>query len=306
MIAPLEERLDLTPDQFRAIFARPVSYHKLLAIAGGSVSAGVFLSQLVYWTDKGRDPDGWIYKTLDDWWAETALGRYELKTVRNALTARDLIEEKLSGVPARLHYKINWEAMKPALAKAIVTHRDGMSKRGAPTNQFVASPHTGEATSKDEALPRAIYRAESTTESTTTIATSDLFSNGHRPIQTVVVASSLAMEGDEPRDIVDKLTEEFGLSIPQGRGVEAHLGSKGAGYVIAKAEIVRNKKGVKNLAGAFMKALIEDWKRPKTSELKAVKKSAERPDYLYEEMTDEQIEANRQLAAELKARVHKV
>jgi hypothetical protein len=47
MIAPLEERLDLTSDQLRAIFARPVAYHKLLAIAGGSVGAGVFLSQLV-------------------------------------------------------------------------------------------------------------------------------------------------------------------------------------------------------------------------------------------------------------------
>jgi hypothetical protein len=85
---------------------------------------------------------------------ETALGRYELKTIRNALTSRDLIEEKLAGVPARLHYKINWETMKVSLAKAIVTHREGMSKRGAPTNQFVALPHTEDATGKDEASPR--------------------------------------------------------------------------------------------------------------------------------------------------------
>jgi hypothetical protein len=275
MIAPLEERLDLTSDQLRAIFARPVAYHKLLAIAGGSVGAGVFLSQLVYWTDKSNDPDGWIYKTLDDWWVETALGRYELKTIRNALTSRDLIEEKLSGVPARLHYKINWETMKVSLAKAIVTHRDGMSKRGAPTNQFVALPHTGDATGKDEASPHPTYRAESTTESTTTTrATSELFANGHSRGEPVVVVSSLASEGDEPRDIVDKLTEELGLSIRQGREVEALLASRGAGYVIEKAEIVRNKKGIKNMAGAFMKALSEDWKAPKSSNEQKVSKTA--------------------------------
>jgi hypothetical protein len=113
---------------------------------------------------------------------------------------------------------------------------------------------------------------EPSKKTTTTRATPDLFTNGHRP-NPVVVASSLAMEGDEPRDIVDKLTEEFGLSIPQGMEVETHLASKGAGYVLEKAEIVRKKKGVRNLAAAFMTALADDWKAPKSiSEQHPVKK----------------------------------
>jgi hypothetical protein len=74
--------------------------------------------------------------------------------------------------------------------------------------------------------------------------------------------------------MVDKLTEEFGLSISQGRDVEMHLAGKGAGNVIEKAEIVRTKKAVKNMAGAFMKALSDDWHRPKSiNEQKPVKKT---------------------------------
>jgi hypothetical protein len=44
---------------------------------------------------------------------------------------------------------------------------------------------------------------------------------------------------DSARDSFDKLTEEFGLSISQGRGIERLLAAKGAGYVLQKAEIVR-------------------------------------------------------------------
>jgi hypothetical protein len=52
-----------------------------------------------------------------------------------------------------------------------------------------------------------------------------------------------------------------------------HLAAKGGGYVIEKAEIVRTKKAVKNMAGAFMRALADDWKAPKSiSEQRPVKK----------------------------------
>jgi hypothetical protein len=144
----------------------------------------VFVSHLIYWSDKTDDPNGWTYKTLDDWWAETALGRYQLKTIRNALIARKLIEEKLCGQSARLYYKIAWNTLQIALAKAVQTHQEGMSKRGAPANQYVAQPQTGmwhshkqdggDATDKHEALPQTPYRSESTTENTTK-------TNGSRP-----------------------------------------------------------------------------------------------------------------------------
>jgi hypothetical protein len=206
----LEGKLNLSAEQLRSIFARPVAYHKLLAIAGGSVGAGVFLSQLIYWSERTKDGDDWIYKTLEDWWAETALGRYELKTIRNALLARKLIEEKLSGVPARLHYRLNWEALQAALAQAVKTHRDGNSKRGEPTNKFVALPHTCDATSKSVAPPQPSNRSESTTESTTT--TFAPHSHPDAASRRVVVASFWPTQEHEARDIVDQLVNNLKLS----------------------------------------------------------------------------------------------
>jgi hypothetical protein len=75
----------------------------------------------------------------------------------------------------------------------------------------------------------------------------------------------LASEDKDPRDIVDKLTDEFGLSRSQSRLVEDYLNNRGSGYVLEKAAIVRSQPR-KNLGGAFEKALEDDWKAPKASE----------------------------------------
>ena len=283
----LEERLNLTTEQLRAIFARPVAYHKLLAIAGGSVGAGVFLSQLIYWTDKTKDPDGWIYKTLDEWWAETALGRYEIKTIRNTLVERTLIEEKLCGVPARLYYKIDWLTLQTALAKALVTHRDGMSKRGAPTNKYVALPQTGEATAKNEAEPQPTYRAESTTESTTTIPPT----NGNNPHPEESSSFSLA-----------SLLKEFGPFNAKQRREIADRHERDPDYVLSKAAIVRSEPRA-NAARAFMAALRDDWQPRKV--IAKPKKEKPRPviQEPVEEPALEELDKRRQLIAAMKAEV---
>jgi len=89
----------------------------------------------------------------------------------------------------------------------------------------------------------------------------------------VVVVSSLASEDKDPRDIVDKLTDEFGLSRSQSRLVEDYLNNRGSGYVLEKAAIVRSKPR-KNLGGAFEKALKDDWKAPKPSAPSELQKSS--------------------------------
>ena len=42
---------------------RPIAYHASLARALGSVTAGVFLSQILYWQPRSRDTEGWVWKT---------------------------------------------------------------------------------------------------------------------------------------------------------------------------------------------------------------------------------------------------
>lgn len=100
-----------------ALGSRIVAYSVRYAqLAGGSVTAGVFLAQLIYWADKGADPDGWIYKTQPDWTDETGLSRSEQEIARRKLRDAGVLEEWRRGVPARLYYRVDWDGLIAALA----------------------------------------------------------------------------------------------------------------------------------------------------------------------------------------------
>jgi hypothetical protein len=99
---------------------RPVAYHPDVARICGGVKAGVFLSQLLYWSDRGKRNDGYIWKTQEEWEQETALTRREQETARRELKQRGLIDEKLQGVPAKLYYKINTDKLYELLSEYYV------------------------------------------------------------------------------------------------------------------------------------------------------------------------------------------
>lgn len=77
------------------------------------------LSQAIYWTKKtaqmnGRE-DGWFWKTQAEWEEETGLGRREQETARKYLEESGVIEQKRQGVPAKLWYRVNKEALDERL-----------------------------------------------------------------------------------------------------------------------------------------------------------------------------------------------
>jgi len=110
----------MTESLVRALLKdRPIAYKPILARALGGVTVGLWVSQLIYWSDKGRDPDGWIYKTYIEWEAETAMSRGELDGARKRAGMLGIVEEKLAQVPARLHYRINWERLEELLAAQV-------------------------------------------------------------------------------------------------------------------------------------------------------------------------------------------
>ena len=86
---------------------RPIAYHAVLAKAVGSANAGIFLSQLLYWTPRAHDKNGWIYKTQQDIYEETALTRREQETARRMLKTVKVLEEKRAGVPSRLFFRVD-------------------------------------------------------------------------------------------------------------------------------------------------------------------------------------------------------
>lgn len=77
-------------------------------IAEFGPAAGVFLSQLFHWEGKGRDPDGWIYKTEAEWRDETGLVRNQQRQARKKLVEAGVVEQRIrEGVPPKNYYRID-------------------------------------------------------------------------------------------------------------------------------------------------------------------------------------------------------
>lgn len=60
--------------------------------------AGIYLRQLVFWTGKGMDPEGWIYKSQEEWELETGLSRRGQREARKVLKSCEVLEEKRQGL----------------------------------------------------------------------------------------------------------------------------------------------------------------------------------------------------------------
>lgn len=91
---------------FEIIGEKPIAFNPAFARLTGSINAGLLLSQLLYWSDKGKDPE-WFYKTIAEIQGETALTRSEQDTAIRKLKALGLIEVKVMGVPAKRHFRLS-------------------------------------------------------------------------------------------------------------------------------------------------------------------------------------------------------
>jgi len=103
----------------------PTVFVRLL---GSDHKAAILLSQILYWSDKTKDPDGWFYKSYADWQLETGLSEAQVRRIVNGdvrvkgaqVTLRDLGVETLlkkvkhTGAPT-LHYRINQAQFLSAL-----------------------------------------------------------------------------------------------------------------------------------------------------------------------------------------------
>ena len=106
------------------LFDRPIAFHPILARVTGSVAAGLFLSQAIYWQKRipakrmaGCPGPDWFFHTIEEWTEETAMGRDEQKSARKRLVSLGLLEEKRAGIPARLFYRVNVEEIVKTLKK---------------------------------------------------------------------------------------------------------------------------------------------------------------------------------------------
>src|SRR5687768_4404046 len=70
---------------------RVVGYSPDLAKIVGGATIGLFLSQLLFLSDKGANIDGWVYKSEAEMGRETGLSKREQQTARRKLLSLGVI-----------------------------------------------------------------------------------------------------------------------------------------------------------------------------------------------------------------------
>ncbi len=149
-------------DLLGTLLDRPVGFHRVLADVGGGATAGLFLSQALYWSRRTTDRAGWFWKTQQEWQAETALTRREQETARARLRATGVLQERHAGVPAKLYFHVDL-ARLAALLRG-VAGQDGGNRQ--PRMAGSAALAGRKAPDQDGGKRQPLRGAETTTETT--------------------------------------------------------------------------------------------------------------------------------------------
>ena len=91
-----------------------ILYQPGFGIVFKSVNAGIMLSQLLYWHGKGKKKP-WTYKTIADLHFETGLTLTQQKTAIGILVKHGILEQRLKGIPATRHFKLDLARLHEAL-----------------------------------------------------------------------------------------------------------------------------------------------------------------------------------------------
>ena len=191
---------------------RLIAFNPLFVdLPGCSINAALFLSQSLYWSERTAS-DGWFFKTRDDWTREIRLTRREQESARKALRECGVLEEKLHGLPGKLHFRVNCDRLAELLVGleatetwAETTHRDGQkppnlrAETAQPYKEAeITSEMTAESTNERE-NSRARPRPEPH------LLPDDFELSG----ENYEVAKSLGIGEDGLRNIVEKFRDHY-------------------------------------------------------------------------------------------------
>jgi hypothetical protein len=90
---------------------RVVGYSPDLARMVGGATIGLYLNQLLFLSDKGHNPDGWVYKSEQEMGKETGLTKREQQTARRKLLSLGVIAIMRGGWKNTYHFKVIWEKL---------------------------------------------------------------------------------------------------------------------------------------------------------------------------------------------------
>lgn len=124
---------------------KTIAYRSIYTQITGKLTAGVLLSQIVYWS--GTKKGGEFYKTNEEFAVETGLSMDEVKYAKKLLIELDIITVTQKSLPRKTYYKLNEEVLVRFLTSEWLDHQQ---VGGSDTNWSVAqTPTTSESTTKN-------------------------------------------------------------------------------------------------------------------------------------------------------------
>lgn len=99
----------------KGMLGRPIVIQRCFVDLTGDFSSAVMLSQAYYWSERTNDPEGWFWKTADEWEDEICLTLSEQQRARTRLKQFRFWIEENRGMPRRTFYRIDLDALLLAL-----------------------------------------------------------------------------------------------------------------------------------------------------------------------------------------------
>ena len=170
--------MNLSASQLLAMFSRPISFHRKLVDVTGSVTSAIMLGQAIFWSDITADPEGWFYKSQEEWKKETGMNRSEQEGARKTLRALGFWEENYERLTHRLWFRVNPDKFKE-VAEALLKISNGeCGKQEMAKRDIQQSSNSAEITSEEEVLTLNSEPKKRKTKIGTV--------NGHKPTQSEV------------------------------------------------------------------------------------------------------------------------
>jgi hypothetical protein len=129
----------------------PIAFHPVLAKISGSVTAGLMLSQALYWSKvlerTNPNADGWFYKTQAEWTEETCMSRWEQDGAKKLLRSLAFWEDERRGAPPKSYYRVDLKKLVEAIAEHVEKPHSRLRENLTPdvektSVQNVEKPHS--------------------------------------------------------------------------------------------------------------------------------------------------------------------
>jgi hypothetical protein len=124
---------------------RVVGYYPDLAKIVGGATIGLFLSQLLFLSDKGANPEGWVYKSEAEMGKETGLTKREQQSARRKLLSLGIITIIRGGWKNTYHFKVIWERLYQVIA-GIQRPQNDATEKSEPLQTIPTEPVQNVAT----------------------------------------------------------------------------------------------------------------------------------------------------------------